>query len=129
MTAQLTTRAFAHLFQAFRPGTQRCYSRMFHDFPSFLVVAGLSLQQVDTSVLLIFVEYLQTHNCKVAAISNYVAALRAFFIFYDLSTVLFKDEKIQLFTKALKLNRPLMLKNTPIFTEQIFAQIVQVCII
>ena len=117
MTAQLTTRAFTRLFQAFRPGTQKCYSRMFHDFLSFLVAAGLSLQQVDISVILTFMEYLHSQNCKVASISNYMAALRAFFILYDLPTAVFKDHKIQYFIKALKLNRPLVVKNTPIFTE------------
>ena len=127
MTAQLTTRAFTRLFQAFRPGTQKCYSRMFHNFLGFLVTAGLSLQQVDISVILTFMEYLHSQNCKVASISNYMAALRAFFILYDLPTAVFKDHKIQYFIKALKLNRPLVVKNTPIFTEQVLSQIMEVC--
>ena len=92
---------FARLFDAFRPGTQRCYSRMFYDFLGFLVVAGLSLQQVDISVILTFMEYLHSQNCKVASISNYMAALGAFFILYDLPTDVFKDHKIQYFIKAL----------------------------
>ena len=112
MTAQLTTRAFACLFEAFRPGTQRCYSRMFYDFLGFLVAAGLSLQQVDISVILTFMEYFHSQNYKMASISNYMAALRAFFILYDLPTAIFKDHKIQYFIKALKLNRPLLLKNS-----------------
>ena len=95
MTAQLTTRAFAHLFEAFRPGTQRCYSRMFYDFLGILVAAGLSLQKVDISVILTSMEYLHSQNCKVASISNYMVALRAFFILYDMSTTVFKDHKIQ----------------------------------
>ena len=95
MTAELTTRAFAHLFEAFRPGTQRCYSRMFYDFLGILVAAGLSLQKVDISVILTSMEYLHSQNCKVASISNYMVALRAFFILYDMSTAVFKDHKIQ----------------------------------
>ena len=127
MTAQLTARVFARLFEAFRPGTQRCYSRMFHDLLGFLVVAELSLQQIDISVMLTFMEYLHSQNCKVASISNYMASLRAFFILYDLPTTVFKNQKIQYFIKELKLNRPLHLRNTPIFTEHILSQIVQVC--
>ena len=72
-------------------------------------------------------EYLHSQNCKVASISNYKAALRAFFIPYDLPTAVFKDHKIQYFIKALKLNRPLLLKSTLIFTEHILSQIVEVC--
>ena len=126
MTAQLTTTEFVCLFEPFRLGTQNCLSRMFPDFLDFLVVAGLSLQQVDVSVLLTFIEHLHTNNCKVATISNYMAALRPFFILYYLPPALFKDDKIQLFIKALKLKRPLLLKNNPIFTEQPLAQIVEV---
>ena len=100
---------------------------MFHDFLGFLVAAGLSLQQVDISVMLTFMEYLHSQNCKVASICNYMAALRAYFILYHLPTALFKDHKIQYFIKALKLNRPLHVRTTPIFTEHILAQIVQVC--
>ena len=67
------------------------------------MVAGLSLQQVDISVIVTFMEYLHSQNCKVASISNYMAALGAFL---ELSTAVFKDHKIQYFIKALKLNRP-----------------------
>ena len=56
-----------------------------------------------------------------------MAALRAFFILYDLPTAVFKDDKIQLYIKALELNRPLLLNNTPIFTQHTLAQIVEVC--
>ena len=90
------------------------------------LVSG-SLQQVDISVMLTFMEYLHSQNCKVASISNYMAALRAFFILYDLPTTIFKDQKIQYFIKVLKLNRPLHLRNTPIFTEHIVSETVQVC--
>ena len=79
---------------------------MFYDILGFLVTAGLSLQQVDISVILIFMEYLHFQNCKVASISNYMAALRAFFILYGFPTAVFKDHKFQYFIKALKLNRP-----------------------
>ena len=87
----------------------------------------LALQQADSSVLLTFMEYLHTHNCKMATISNYMSALRAFFMLYDLPTTVFKYGKIQLFIKSLKLNRPLVLKNIPIFTEHTLAQIVDAC--
>ena len=99
---------------------------MFYYFLGFLVAAGLSLKQVDISVLSTFMEYFHTQKCKVATISNHVAAL-TFFILYDLPTAVFKDDKLQYFIKAFKLNRPLLLKNIPIFTEQTLFRIVEVC--
>ena len=97
---------------------------MFYDFLGFLVAAGLSLQWVDISVILTFMEYLHSQNCKVASISNYMAALRAFFILS--LTAVFKDHNIQYFSTQVE--QALALKNTPIFTEQFLSQIVEVCI-
>ena len=62
---------------------------MFYDFLGILVMAGLSLQKVDISVILTSMEYLHSQNCKVASISNYMVIL------YDMSTAVFKDHKKQ----------------------------------
>ena len=85
--------------------------------------AGLPLQQVDISVILTFMEYLHSQNCKVASISNYIAALRSFFILYDLPTAVFKDHKIQYFIKALQLTRPLLLKILPFSLSTFFLRL------
>ena len=52
----------------------------------------------------------------VTNISNYLAGIRVFFILYTLPTDLFKDQRIQMFVKSLKINRPLHLKTTPVFS-------------
>ena len=68
---QLTTSAFVHLLQSFRPATRKAYNRMFSDFMAFLVAAGLLLSQVDIHVLLAFMEYLCQNKFTPSNISNY----------------------------------------------------------
>ena len=53
-TAQLATRALACLQTAYRPATQRNYTRMHRDFITFLVAAELSPLQVNSSHILMF---------------------------------------------------------------------------
>ena len=112
-TAQLATRTYDHLWLSFRPATQRTYTRMFQDFMGFLVASGLSLGQVNTYVLLAFLEYLHSNALTVTNISNYLAGIRVFFI-----------QRIQMFVKSLKINRPLLLKTTPVFSIEMLQDIV-----
>ena len=55
-TFQLTTRALGKLSQAFRLSTSKTYLCMVREFLGFLVVAGISLQQVIPQVLLAFMQ-------------------------------------------------------------------------
>ena len=90
----------------------------------FLVASGLSQGQVNTYVLLAFLEYLHSNALTVTNIFNYLAGIRVFFILYVLPTDLFKDQRIQMFVKSLKINRPLLLKTTPVFSIEMFQAIV-----
>ena len=74
-------RTYDCLWLSFRPATQRTYTRMFQDFMGFLVASGLSLGQVNTYILLAFLEYLHSNALTVTNISNYLAGIRVFFIF------------------------------------------------
>ena len=125
--AQLTTQAFNRLFQAYRPSTQRTYPRMFSDYMAFLVVSGLPPAQVDVHILLAFLEYLYQNNCTVSNIANYLAAIRALSIIYDLPTECFKHQKIQFFIRSLKLNRPLTLKSHSALDEHMLHQVIMAC--
>ena len=104
---QLTTSACARLLQSFRPATRRAYNRMFTDFMAFLVAAGLLPSQVDVNILLAFMEYLCQNKRTPSNISNHLAGVRAYCVIYNIPTSSFKDEKIQMFIKSLKINRPL----------------------
>ena len=99
---------------------------MFSDFMAFLVVAGLLPSQVNTHTLLAFMEYLYQNHHTPSNISNYLAGIRAYCVIYNINTILFRDEKIQMFIRSLKINRPLMIKNTSILTQDMLISILEV---
>ena len=108
---------------AFRPATARTYHRMFSDFLGFLVATGLCHHQVNHSLLLMFMQFLSENGLTAANIANYMAGIRAQFIIYNLDTNPFRHEQIQLFSKALKLDRPLQPKSTNIISTDLLQQI------
>ena len=99
---------------------------MFSDFMAFLVVAGLLPSQVNVHTLLAFVEYLHQNHHTPLNISNYLAGIRAYCVIYNIPTISFRDEKIQMFIRSLKINRPLMIKSTPILTQDMLISILDV---
>ena len=122
---QLTTSAFTHLLQSFTPATRKAYNRMFSDFMAFLVSAGLLPSQVNIHVLFAFMEYLCQNEFTPSNISNYFAGIRAFCVIYNIPTNSFRGEKIQMFIKSLKINRPLTIKNTSILTDVMLLNILE----
>ena len=100
---------------------------MFADFLSFLHVAGISISQVNTIVLLAFMEFLTLNKLSQSNISNHMAGIRAMFILYGLDTASFKDERINLFIKALKINQPFQPRFTKVISIQLLSQIVESC--
>ena len=117
---QLTTRAYAWLRDSLRPATQRTYSRMFADFLAFLVVTVLTPRQVNVDIILAFLEYLVDNSLSVVNICNYLTAPRTMFKIHNLPTHPFRDEKIQMFVKSVRINRPLVV----IFPEQMLLDII-----
>ena len=109
-SAQLTTRAYAQLWDALRPATQKTYGRMLADFLAFQVVTGLTPCQVNVDIILAFLEYLVDNSLSVANICNYLAGLRTMFIMHSLPTQPLEDEKIQMFVRSVRINRPLVVK-------------------
>ena len=75
-------------------------------------------------IILAFLEYLLDNSLSVANICNYLAGLRTMFIIHNLPTHPFRDEKIQMFVKSVKINRPLLIKTNSIFTEQMLLDII-----
>ena len=95
---------------------------MFADFLAFLVVTGLTPCQVNVDIILAFLEYLVDNS--LSNICNYLAALRTMFIIHNLPTHPFRDEKIQMFVKSVRINRPLVVKTKSIFTEKVLLDII-----
>ena len=90
---------------------------MFVDYLAFLMVTGMPPGQVDVHILLAFPEYLYRNNMSVSNIANYLAAIRALSIIYDLPTESFRHQKLQMFIRSLKINRPPTLKSQSVFDE------------
>ena len=98
---------------------------MFTDFMAFLVAGGLLPSQVDVNILLAFMEYLCQNKLTPSNISNHLAGVRAYCAIYNIPTSSFKDEKIQMFIKSLKINRPLNVKNISILTDAMILDIME----
>ena len=81
------------------------YERMFHLFLAFLVVVDLSLPGVSSLDLLAFMEYLAQSGMSPDNITNHLTAARAMFIIYGYNTAPFRDQRIPLFIRSLKINR------------------------
>ena len=101
--AQLVTLASDRLLDGFRPAMKRQYIRMWLDFQSFKVAAGLPTHQVGVFILLSFIEYLFQNFHSHRNMANYLAGLRAHHILHGLNTLSFKDERLALYLKSLKL--------------------------
>ena len=125
--AQLATLASHRLLDGFRPATKLQYSRMWRDFQAFKVAAGLSFNQVDVFVLLSFMEYLFQNSQSHRNIANYMAAIRAYHIIYGFNTVPFKDERMSLYLKSLKIQAPLAPARRSSLDIHLLEAIVQMC--
>ena len=76
LAAQLATLAANRLLQGFRPSTLKQYDRMWRDFIAYQVAAGLPPCEVNTEILLSFMEFLHHNSLSSSHIENYMAALR-----------------------------------------------------
>ena len=80
---------------------------MFQLFLAFLVVVDLSLPAISSLDVLAFMEYLAQSGMSPDNITNHITAIRSISIIYGLDTAPFRDQRITLFIKSLKINRPL----------------------
>ena len=71
-------------------------------------------------------EYLCQNKFTPSNISNCLAGIRAYCVIYHIPTTLFRDEKIQMLIRSLKINRPLIIKNTSVLTNDMIVNILQV---
>ena len=100
---------------------------MWLDFQSVKVVAGLPTHQVDVFTLLLFTEYLSQNSHSHRIIANCLAGLRDHHILHGLNTLPFKDERLALYLKTLKLQVPLAPSRRSSVDIQLLNQIIQTC--
>ena len=103
------------------------YKRKFGLFLAFLVALGLSLPQVSTLDVLAFMEYLLQSGMSAANITNHLAAIRSMLIIYNCDASAFRDQRIPLFIKAVKINRPLQPAIKSLIDEHILLSMVLAC--
>ena len=72
------------LHMAFRPKTHRAYESMFRTFVAFCLSTKSLLIRTNVKVVLSFLECLVANECSASMIANYVSAIKASFIMYDL---------------------------------------------
>ena len=125
--AQLVTLASNRLLDGFRPATKRQYARMWLDFQAFRVAAGLLQHEVDVFILLSFMEYLLQNSQFHGNIANYMSAIRAYHILYGLNTSPFKDERLGLYLKSLRIQAPLAPPRRSTLDVHLLTQIVHTC--
>ena len=123
VTAPLASQAYARLWNGFRLSTLVAYRRMFALFMAFLVAVGLSLPQVDTLDILAFMEYLLQAGMTAANITNHLTAIRSCCIIYNINTAPFRDNRLPLFIKSIKINRPLQPSSKLVVDENILYSI------
>ena len=105
-TASLASAASHCLFSGYRLATLAAYTRYFKDVGGFLVVAEPSLPQATTLDVLAYMEHLLQNGMSVSNITNHIAGIRAMFVVYGLNPTILTNNRIPLFLKSVRINRP-----------------------
>ena len=124
-----STRRIQHrLFSAFRPKTRQCYIRLFRNFVAFCICSDVKLCCMSVSLVLLFLEFLVKNAVTVCMIQNYVSALRAVSVVYNLRFQVFDHPRVTYFLKALRINRPLAVsKSKNVIDVSTLKNIVSIC--
>ena len=103
----LSGAASKRLQAAFRPKTAQCYALLFRTFVAFSIIMKVSLYDISTQLVVCFLEYLASQGTSVHMVANYISALRAKLVIYQLNYAVVDHPQIRYFIKAMKINRPL----------------------
>ena len=123
----LSQKAASRTQEAFRPKTRQAYTKMFRVFLAFCVYMKVTLLDMDVNVILSFCECLVINNCSVSMIANYLSAIKASFVLYNMSYSLLDHPRIKYFQKSLRINRPLAVTSQNIIDLSMLQRISQSC--
>ena len=124
---ELRTKATSRLLSAFRPKTRQSYSRLFRVFISFCICINVSLFQMSIAIVVSFLEYLVSNGTSVHIVSNYVSALKAMAVIYNMQFQIFDQPQVKYFIKSLKINRPLTVSTKNILDIKVLSQLIKAC--
>ena len=123
----LAGKAMSRLHLAFRPKTSKVYTAMFRVFLAFCIYMKVTLQHLSVKVILAFLECLVCNKVSPAVLANYVSAIKAKCILYNLSYHVCENVKIKYFLKSVKITRPLSVKPHNIIDLDMLKAIVSKC--
>ena len=103
----LLSKAQLRLHLAFRNSTAAAYSTKFRVLIAFCIFANISLTKVATNHILAFLKFLVFNQVSISSITNYLSAIKAKVVIYDLIVSAFQNPKVKYFTKSLTLMAPL----------------------
>ena len=69
----------------------------------------VAMVEIDVNVILSFCECFFFNSCSVSMIANYLSAIKANFVLYNMSYSLLDHPRIKYFQKSMRINRPLAL--------------------
>ena len=94
VAASLCCRAFSRAKLGFRPNTQCNYDSMFKLFLGFCVFIKVSMQNLNVSTILLFMEFLVSNGASPDSVSNHVFAVKAMVGLYGLSVAFLINLKL-----------------------------------
>ena len=80
----LSSKAADRLQLAFRPKTRSAYASMFRTFVAFCIYTKACITNTNVRVVLSSLECLVGNSCSYCMVANYVSAIKANFVLYDL---------------------------------------------
>ena len=122
-----SAKASSRLHLAFRPKTYKAYTTMFKTFVAFCIFTKSCLENANVKVILSFLECLVSNAVSSCMLANYVSAIKANLILYDLPFQMLDHPKVKYFIKAVKINRPLALKSHNIISISMLIDLSLAC--
>ena len=87
----------------------------------------VALKEIDVNVILSFCECLVLNNCSVSMIANYLSAIKANFVLYNMPYSLLDHPRIKYFQKSMRINRPLAVTSHNVIDLSMLQRISQSC--
>ena len=123
----LSEKAASRAHLAYRPKTRQAYERMFQVFLAFCIYVSVPIESVDVKLVLSFLECLVSNNSTYSMLCNYVSAIKASYVLYDLPHDLLDHPRVKLFLKSVRINRPLTLVSHNLIDLDMLSKISLAC--
>ena len=124
---ELHKKVTTRLSMAFRPKTRLCYQRLFRVFVGFCISVNVALHSFSVVTVLCFLEYLMHNNVSVGMIINYVSAVKAMAILYNIPHDIFEHPRVKYFIKSIKMSRPILITKRNVMDVNTLTELITLC--